>query len=313
MGLLLASTLACAAEMTGGATPHLDKPKLDAYLRYIEAYTDQVKLIIDDPVPTAYAGYSRVLVHIKLGERTVSEKVYYVSADGEHFFGGPLWDLKQNPFVDVLDRLPANGFAMGPAEAKVTIHVFSDFECPYCRDFAKTLRDNIEKKYANDVRVIFHNFPLESVHPWARSAAEAADCLGNEKVDAFWAFHNWIFDHQPEVNDAFQHKDTFAKYLRDQVTTIAKAQQVDEAKVGACIDHHSTAGEVEHSIKAGQALQIETTPTLYINGRTIPGAFPWKTLDAVMQIELNRPKEIPAPNQEKGMTVSGSADGQKLR
>ena len=296
VSLLIYTDLLSAAD---AHAPRIDKPKLEAFLRYTETYAAQVKLVVDDPTPSAYPGFSRVLVHVSLGEQKIGDKLFYVTADGEHFLSGTVWDLNENPYQDILERIPSSGFPIGPANAKVTIQVFSDFECPYCRDFAKTLRDNIEKKYANDVRVIFHNFPLEGPHPWARAAAEAADCLGNEKVTAFWAFHDWIFDHQGAVNDVYKGQQaTFATYLRSQTLEIAKAQNLDSEKVGSCMDRHATATQVEESARAGRALQIETTPTLFINGRVIPGAFPWPTLDAVIQIELNRPKEIPGAGVE---------------
>lgn len=297
LGALAAVALAASAFWSGGnaATPKIDKAKLEIYLRYIEAYTAEVKMVIDDPTPSAFAGISRVVVHLSLGTQRVGDRMYYVTSD-EQFISGSVWNLNENPFLDTLARLPATGPSFGPANAKVTIVAFSDFECPYCRDLAKTVRENLPKKYPDTVRFVFQDFPVDSIHPWARAASEAAHCVGDSKTAAFWAFHDWIFDHQPEVNDVYSHqKETFATYLRTKALEIAKAQGEDTAKVGSCIDTHATAQEVEASLQAGRALQIEKTPTLFINGRLIPGAFPWNTLDQVIQIELNRPKEIPGP------------------
>jgi protein-disulfide isomerase len=162
----------------------------------------------------------------------------------------------------------------------VTIVVFSDFECPYCKQFATTIRQNVVKKYPNDVRVIFKDFPLTSIHPWAHSAAEAARCLGEQKPQAFWAFHDWIFEHQSEVN---------AGNLREKTLGIAKTQQLDEPRAAACIDTHATSAAVDESLKAARALQVDLTPTLFINGRMQTGALPWERLDAMIQRDLNSP------------------------
>ena len=276
------------------AAPKIDKAKLGTYLRYIEAYTPEVKLEIDNPTPSAYKGFLRVLVHLSMGEQKLGDRLYYVTPDGERFVSGSVWDLKENPFLETLERLPSGGPSFGPENANVTIVAFSDFQCPYCREFAKTVRDNLAKKYPDTVRFVFEDFPLDSIHPWARVAAEAAHCLGDLKPAAFWAFHDWIFEHQGEVNDSFEHqKANFGKYLRGKTLAIAKEQGMDEAKVGACIDTHETAKQVEESLKTGRILQVQQTPTFFINGRTVPGSVDWKTLDAVIQIELNRPKEIP--------------------
>jgi len=279
--------------------PKIDKPKLDAYLRYIEGYTSGVKIVIDDPTPSAYPGFSRVLVHLSMDTRTIGDRLYYVSADGEHFFSGLLWDSNDNPFLDTIEHLPSTGPSFGPADAKVTIVVFSDFQCPYCREFASTIRQNIPKKYPNDVRVVFENFPIVSLHPWAESAAEAGRCLSDESAAAFWAFHDWIFDHQGEVNDQYEHqKAGFAAYLRNKAVEIAKPQKLDTTKLASCIDTHATAKAIAATESAGWALQIQQTPTSFINGRMIPGAQPWTNLDAIIQLELNRPKDIPGPSEK---------------
>lgn len=285
--------------------PKIDKARLETYIRYIEAYTAQVKFAIDDPTPSAYKDLSRVVVHLSLDGRNVGDRLYYVTPDGERFTSGPVWQLNENPFLDTLEHLPANGPSFGPENAKVMIVVFSDFECPYCRAFAKTVRDNVSKKYPDSVRFVFQDFPLDTIHPWARAAAEAGRCIADQKSAAFWTFHDWIFDHQGEVNDVFEHrKPTFETYLRDRALAIAKDQGLDAAKVGTCIETHATAKEVEASVAAGRALQLQQTPTFFINGRTVPGAVDWKTLDAAIQIELNRPKDIPGVGAAKCCEVT---------
>ncbi|MBV9612401.1 MAG: thioredoxin domain-containing protein [Acidobacteriaceae bacterium] len=289
----------------GAGTPNLDKAKLEAYVRYIEGYTSAVKLSFDDPEPSAYKGYLRIAVHLSMGTQSVGDRVYYMSADGGQFFSGAPWNLSENPFLDTFEHLPSEGPSFGPANAKVTVVVFSDFQCPYCREFAKTMRDNLPKKYSDDVRVLFEQFPIASLHPWARAAAEAAQCLASQKSSAFWAFHDWIFDHQGDVNNAYQsQKATFANYLRDQTLAIAKEQNLDAENVASCVERHATAGAVEESVRTARALQIQQTPTEFINGRMISGAVPWKTLDAVIQLELNRPQEIPGPPAAKCCEVT---------
>jgi protein-disulfide isomerase len=302
---VLAALAASIFRGADAAAPKIDKAKLETYLRYIEAYTPQVKLQIDDPTPSVYNGFSRVVVHLSMGEQKLGDRLYYVTADGERFISGSMWDLKENPFLDTLQHLPAGGPSFGPENAKVTIVAFSDFQCPYCREFAKTVRDNVANKYPASVRFVFQDFPIDSIHPWARAAAEAGHCLGDLKPAAFWAFHDWIFEHQGEVNETFQHqKATFGTYLRDKTLAIAKEQGLDAAKVGACMDAHATAREVEDSVSAGRLLQVQQTPTFFINGRTVPGSVDWKTLDAVIQIELNRPKDIPGSASERCCEVA---------
>lgn len=264
--------------MSGADAPKLDKARVEAYLRYAEGYAPAVKITIDDPSPSYSPGYYRVPVHLTKDASTM-ERIYY-TPDGEHLMNGPIWDLNHNPFLEVTEQLPASGFSFGPSDASVTIVVFSDLECPYCRELANTLRSNIPQKYPDDVRVIFEDFPLESIHKWARAAAEAGRCVGNQKPEAFWVVHDWIFQHQQQIDES---------NLREEVLGLAKKQSLDVADTSNCIDTHATAKEVDQSIKAGQALHVQQTPVFFVNGRIVSGAIPWPTLDAIIQLELSRP------------------------
>jgi len=274
-----------SASGPGLEKPKLDKPKLETYLRYAEAYNAGVKFTFDDPVPSAYPGYYRLLVHISLnGHR--GDKFYYVTADGEHILSSPIWDIEKNPFLDTLERLPMNGPSFGPEAAKVTVVIFSDFQCPYCRGFAKTVRDNVPKQYPNDVRVVFQDFPLEAIHPWARAAAEASHCVADQKSAGFWSYHDWIYEHQGEVTQA---------NLREKVIAFAKDQKLDVDKLSSCMDTHAEAKKVNASIAAAEALEVSQTPTSFVNGRMVGGNLSWASLNSVIQLEMNRPKEIPSP------------------
>jgi protein-disulfide isomerase len=267
----------------------IDKTRLESFIRYTEGYTAVVKMTIEDPTPSAFKNLSRVVVHLTLGQQA-TDKIYFVSADGQQFINGTLWSLNQSPWLDTLLHLPTTGPSYGPANPKITMVVFSDFQCPYCRSFAKTMREDLPKKYGNDVRVIFQDFPIAAIHKWAVAGSEASHCVGDGNSEAFWAFHDWIFEHQGEVNET---------NLKEKTVEFAKTKNLDAAKISACIDSHATAEEVKASLKAGTGLGIQQTPTFFINGRMISGAVPWNNLDAIVQLELNRPREIPGPDSVK--------------
>jgi protein-disulfide isomerase len=296
MRLLAAALIAIhslAAAAPGNAPPKIDKTKFAAYVRYAEAFTPEVNIMVDDPVPSAYQGYYRVIVHVSLGPQTM-DRIYYVTADGQHFINGQVWDISKDPFLDTLKRLPESGPEFGPADAKVTIVLFSDFECPYCRALAQTIRENVPKYYPNDVRVIFVNFPLVT-HMWARAAAETGYCLWEEKPGAFWAYHDWIFAHQQQVTDAKPPEKTIAS----EAVEMAKQQGADAAKMNHCIETHAAAETVNSNVRLGQELGITQTPTFFVDGRMVAGSVDWATLDTLIKMELNRPKEIPGPPEEK--------------
>jgi protein-disulfide isomerase len=267
----------------------IDKQQVENYLCYAEGFSSAVKFAIDDPKPASIPGYFSLNVHLTMGAAK-QDKTYYLSGDGKQIFTGEIWSLNANPFREIASKIPTDGPSFGPADAKVTMVVFSDFQCPYCREFARTIRETLPQKYPKDVRVIFEDFPIESIHPWAEGAAEAARCVAEGKSELFWTFHDWVFDHQGEIN-----RET----LPAKVAAFAKEHSLDTNKVQACLDSHAMKSKVQESVARGRALGIEQTPTFYINGRSVPGALKWDALNTLIQMELNRPNNIPDLSAQK--------------
>ena len=288
---LVASVILSALLLhAAGPAPVLNKPQLEKYLRYAEGFTASVHFLIDDPTSSPFPNYYRVVVHLTTDAGARLDRVYYVTPDGQKLINGSIWDLQMSPFTESLSHMPDGGYSFGPANAKVKIVIFSDFECPFCKEFAKTIRGNLAQKYPGEVRVVFENFPIDSLHPWARAAAEASHCIGDQNPAAFWSFHDWIFSHQEEVK-----KDN----LRAKVLAFAKDQNLDSSKIESCIDQRSDKAAVDNEVAAGKQLQVQQTPTVFINGRTVPGALPWPSLDSVIQLELNRPASVPDAKAEE--------------
>jgi protein-disulfide isomerase len=81
--------------------------------------------------------------------------------------------------------------------------------------------------------------------------------------------------------------------IREKTVQFAKEKGWDTAKIDGCIASKATAAEVERNLQAGLAMQVQQTPTVFLNGRMLGGAVSWATLDTLIKMELNRPKEIP--------------------
>ena len=281
MGLAaMCGTAAAQRQHTGSAAsaaPKIDKESVTKYLRYAEGFTPQVQVAIDDPKPSPFPGFYELRVHLT-ANKNEAIRTYYVTQDGRQIVTGPVFDLSKSPFIANLQALnPEGAPSFGPENAAVQIYVFSDFECPYCREEAKVLRQGIEKEHANDVRVIFKNFPLSSIHPWARAAAIAGSCVADQNGGAFWAYHDWIYGHQAEINPT---------NVRDKVLEFAKGQSVNSQKLTACMDSNATAPQVDKTIEEGRLLGIVQTPTLFVNGRTVAGALSADQMNLLIQIEL---------------------------
>jgi protein-disulfide isomerase/uncharacterized membrane protein len=172
------------------------------------------------------------------------------------------WYLSQ-PLVEV--PLDANRNARGSAEAPVTIVEFSDFECGHCGAFHQSL-DDVLHRMGSDVRVVFRHFPLDSacnpkvaasVHPSACLAAVAAECAADQ--GKFWQYHNVLFANQQELGRAF-------------LIQYASRLGMDVARFTECLGSAAAQARVRDDAAEGARLGIDSTPTVFINGRKIKGA-----------------------------------------
>ncbi|MBN1656743.1 MAG: thioredoxin domain-containing protein [Deltaproteobacteria bacterium] len=158
----------------------------------------------------------------------------------------PLTPEKQQAIVEGATNV------FGPADAKVTIVDFSDFQCPYSFRAAQVTKKLI-KKYGDKVRFIYHHFPL-SFHPQARPAAEASLAAGAQ--GKFWEYHDLVFENQRALERADLEK--YAAQLKLNMKAFKKA-----------LDDKSFEKAVDADIKLGEKVAISGTPTMFLNGKRI--------------------------------------------
>ncbi len=261
-----------------------DKAAFETTVRYYDLLVPSVGVTIADPKPSkALPGFSEIGVNLAYSGSTKDE-TFYLSADGQTVVPGaassvPAFNLKGNPFQINLDKLfTANQPSFGPAAGPVTVVEFGDFECPSCRAEAPILRQLLPNFQPGKVRVVFKDYPLESIHPWARAAAEAARCVYRQNPQAFWKVYDWFYDTQDEITP---------DNLSDKILGWAGKNGVDSVQFGRCITTKAGDPEVVKNIAEGHALNVTGTPTLFINGRKISGV-DFSTLQQIIQVELDR-------------------------
>lgn len=254
----------------------LDAATLEKYLRHLELWPPQIQVTVDPPQPFV-RGLSQVHVHLVSGPAS-KDVTYYVSADGKTVIRGSAHQIDRSPFQDELDQLKtANRASFGPQNAPLTLVVFSDFECPLCREEARELRQKAPVEFPRELRVVFTDFPLEAIHPWARTAAIAGRCVYRENTAEFWSYHDWIFEHQAEIK---------ADNLRAKVLEWAKSRHQDSNQLTSCMDTRATDAEVAAELAQGKRLAVDSTPTSFLNGRPLVGQVPWQNLSQIIKLEL---------------------------
>jgi protein-disulfide isomerase len=260
----------------------IDKANIEAYLRQVELLPAQLQIKVGDPKPSVLPNYLDLPVEV-VTPNGVYALHYFLSSDGRYLVKGNMFDITKPPFESERKGLKTAGQPnFGPAGAPVTLVVFSDFQCPNCKEEAKLIHENIPKTFPNDVHVFFKDFPLETMHPWAKPAAIAGRCVFNDQPAAFWDYHDWVYEHQTEIT---------AENLKQKVLGWAETKKVDTAKLGQCMDTKATEKDVDRSVAEGRSLGVSGTPTMFINGRPFTGALAWQNLEAVIKLEVEYAKK----------------------
>ncbi|HLN03102.1 MAG TPA: thioredoxin domain-containing protein [Bryobacteraceae bacterium] len=300
---ILAALVLFAAETTPVKKSALNKATLEAYVRHVFVWNSQVKVEIGDPKPSDLPGFSEVEVHASQGAASADETLY-VSKDGQKILRGAIFDIAQNPFKPQLDKLHTDlSPSMGTPGAPVVIVLFSDFECPYCKEEAKALRTNLLATYPKEVRLYFKELPLAQIHPWAMPAAIAGRCIFKQNPAAFWDYHDWIYEAQSDVT---------ADNLKAKVLEYVKGKQIDALQLEHCMDSKATQAEIDKSIAEAKALGVAGTPTVFVNGRLLTGtSAQWASLRQVIDYEIEYQKTAKNAGEDCGCEVKLSTPGLK--
>jgi protein-disulfide isomerase len=173
----------------------------------------------------------------------------------------------------------------GSATAPVTVYEMSDFQCPFCKRHVDQTFPALEKEYVatGKVRWIFINLPLTQLHPNAVAAAEFAMCAARE--GKFWPAHDLLYRRQ-EIWAPLKNPSAFLISLTDSL-------KLPKAKVSACLEKAETRDEVQKDAEGAVKAGAQSTPTFYIEGGLLTGAWPpevWRPiLDSVYRVKTQKP------------------------
>jgi protein-disulfide isomerase len=171
---------------------------------------------------------------------------------------------------------------LGSPTASVTLEEFADFQCPSCGDKHPVMKQ-IQSMYGSRIKFIFRSFPLP-MHDKAYDAAVAAEAAGIQ--GKFWDMHNQLYTNQKAWSNDPNYKQAFADYAQ---------------KIGLDVDKFKddmaglqTKNRVEEDLKRGRAVNINQTPTLFINGKAVP--YPEMTVDGIRAV-IDAEMQAAAPNK----------------
>ncbi|MDO8508680.1 MAG: DsbA family protein [Nanoarchaeota archaeon] len=208
----------------------------------------------------------------------------YVSLDGKFLVSDviPLdKGLSLDPNSNINKEVDAGDSPVkGKAEASVTIIEFSDYQCPFCQKFYETSLPEIEEEYikTGKVKLVYKDFPLNSIHPEAQKAAESAHCVREQKGDeGYFKMHDKLFENQQSLS-----VENYKKW--------ARSLGVVGAKFDKCIDEGVYSTLVKEDLEYGESLGVSGTPAFFINGKMISGAQPFdvfkQAIDSVLEEQI---------------------------
>jgi protein-disulfide isomerase len=252
------------------------KGDVDTALKRTFGYDPSITWMIYDIRATAIPGLADVLVSLN---RQQPQHIY-ISAETQTAIIGELIPFGPNPFASIRATLQAaSGPAQGSQTPTILLVEFSDLECPHC----KAAQPIVEKLVADfpQVRYVFEPFPLPAtMHPWAMKAAQYADCVQRLAPASFWKYINAVFENQGSIA---------AATADDKLKEFAKDLGLDPEKVAACSSEPQTEASIKKSLDLGESLNVNQTPTLFINGRRVLGVpdIPYSQLKSLVQFEID--------------------------
>lgn len=160
---------------------------------------------------------------------------------------------------------------LGKAGAPVQVVEFSDFQCPFCQRFYPTIHE-LSKNYGDKIQVVYKQFPLPSIHPFAIKAAEASLCARDQ--GKFWELHDMMFKEQATIG---------VSDLKQKAVRLG----MNGPEFNKCLDTGKYSEEVQNDMKLGTRAGITGTPAVFVNGIEVPGgAVPYSKIASAIDLEL---------------------------
>jgi len=267
--------------------------RVEVLLRQKADLPPQSTVNVGERATSDLPGWDTVNVTVTNEGSTSHPIVFYVSDDGKTLAQFTRYDISADPRALISDTgRPARG---GPESAPVLLIGFDDLECPYCAKFHTSLFPAVTDRYGDKVRIVYKDFPLPTdMHPWAMRAAVDVNCLATQSPAGYWNLVDYMHSHASEISAPFQTgpvdktlpvvNQNLDKMTHDQ----GVFQKVDVAKLDACLAKQDTTG-IAASQKIGEGFNVDSTPTLFINGDKITGAvdvaFVFNLIDTALRVQ----------------------------
>jgi protein-disulfide isomerase len=245
------------------ASPTQAQKNIEAFLRHLFALGPDVQLTVGPLKEIGASGLMETSVDLKSADGQDTVKMF-LTKDGKYLLRGELSDMTKDPLAETVAQIQSKSAAvLGDPNAPITLVEFADFECPVCRSLHDALRGMLPNY--PQVKVVFKDFPIENLHPWARTAALAGRCAYQQDPRAFWKLYDLFYDNQDVIS---------AENAWSKVNEYASLSGLNPETFKSCMTGPQAAAEVDASVANARQLDVRSTPTIFVNGRRLVGADP---------------------------------------
>jgi protein-disulfide isomerase len=286
-------------------TPEMAR-RVEVMIRSKAQVSPEYTISIGEPTQGEVPGYDQIMVTFTENGSTSRPLPFLLSTDGKTLAQFNKFDLSQDPKDKVSGAgRPARG---GAENAPVLIVGFDDLECPYCAQMNAEIFPALLNRYKDQVRVVYRDFPLDGIHPWAMHAAVDANCLGATSTAGYWNFIDYVHAHADQIvgTDQPSGADQVERYKQ----TLAKAdatldklaldegarQKVSPAELAACVQKQDDSKvKASEQMAEGDPLHLGSAPILFINGEEVIGVVPIETIYRIIDGALIAAGQTPPP------------------
>jgi protein-disulfide isomerase len=253
---------------------------------------------IGTPAKSAINGFDTIDVFFNVDDKPPKSVPFLISSDGKTLAQLNQFDISQDPS----DKVSATGRPSrgGTAAAPVTIVGFDDLECPYCAIMNDEILPAVLSRYKDKVRIVYRDFPLEEIHPWAKHAAIDANCLAAVSSPAYWNFVDYVHAHAADIAGTEKSNDKANQNLDKLTLDEGTHEKVDQSQLIACVLKQDAKG-VNDSVLMGEAdpLRLNQAPVLFINGEKVEGITSVENIYRIIDRALIAAGQTPPPPSTK--------------
>jgi protein-disulfide isomerase len=271
-----------AAASSGTVPPELQQ-RIEHQVRAQYELPPEIAISVGPTHPSDIPGYKTLTLTLN-GHGKEQKIEFLLSNDDKTLARMTRMDLSHDVYAERAGKMDLQGRPVrGNPDAKVTIVNYDDYECPFCSRLHTTLIQDILPQYGDKIKLVYKDYPLP-MHPWAKHAANDANCLAKQRPASFWEFADYVHANQHQISGDKDLNKSFAELDRISLD-LGKKNGANADALQACIKKQPD-DALKASMSEAELMGVQATPTMFINGQKMEGAVDADDVKLVLNEQL---------------------------